>query len=80
MHISTIQLKNFKRFTDLRIEGISATAKLVILVGPNGCGKSSLFEGLFHFYRAQTGHGVNTDKDYSSRTRQFTRTGTRSVR
>ncbi len=65
MHISTIQLKNFKRFTDLRIEGIPATAKLVILVGPNGCGKSSLFEGLFHFYRAQTGHGVNTDKDYS---------------
>lgn len=65
MRVSSIHLKNFKRFTDLSIAGIPATAKLVILVGPNGCGKSSLFEGLFHHYRAQTGHGVNTDKTYA---------------
>lgn len=65
MRISTLQLKNFKRFTDLRIEGLPPTAKLVILIGPNGCGKSSLFEGLFQFYRGQTGHGYGGERDYS---------------
>jgi AAA15 family ATPase/GTPase len=65
MRVSSIRLKNFKRFTDLSIAGIPATAKLVILVGPNGCGKSSLFEGLFHHYRAQAGHGIGGEKDYA---------------
>ena len=65
MRISTLQLKNFKRFTDLKIEGIPASAKMVILVGPNGCGKSSVFEGLYQFYRAQSGHGIAADKTYA---------------
>jgi len=39
-------LKNFKRFVDLTIEGIPNTAKLIILVGPSGSGKSSLFEAI----------------------------------
>ncbi len=44
MKIKNIQIRNFKRFTDLKIEGIPETAKMVVLVGPNGCGKSSVFE------------------------------------
>ncbi len=46
MRIRSIHLKDFKRFTDLTIEGIPGTAKLVILVGPSGSGKSSLFDAI----------------------------------
>ena len=46
MRIRSIHLKGFKRFVDLTIEDIPATARLVILVGPSGSGKSSLFEAI----------------------------------
>ncbi len=46
MRIQSIQLQNFKRFTDLKIEGIPETAKLVLLIGANGSGKSSVFDAL----------------------------------
>ena len=45
MKIKSIQLKNFKRFTDLSIDGIPEHSKLVLLIGANGSGKSSLFDG-----------------------------------
>ena len=44
MRITSLQLKNFKRFTDLTIEGIPKEAKLVLLIGSNGSGKSSIFD------------------------------------
>lgn len=44
MKISKIQLTNFKRFNDLQIDNIPDTAKLVLLIGSNGSGKSSLFD------------------------------------
>ena len=46
MKIKLIKLKEFKRFTDLTIEGLPETAKLVVMIGPNGCGKSSVFDAL----------------------------------
>ncbi len=46
MKIKSIKLKDFKRFTDLSIEGLPETAKLVVMIGPNGCGKSSVFDAL----------------------------------
>ena len=64
MKIKSIHLQNFKRFTDLKIQNIPVTAKLVVLLGPNGCGKSSVFDA-FHYksyeYR-QIGH--HQDPDY----------------
>lgn len=44
MKIKSIHLENFKRFTDLKISEIPETAKLVLLIGSNGSGKSSLFD------------------------------------
>lgn len=64
MRISSIKLKNFKRFSDLHISEIPKTAKLVVIVGPNGCGKSSLFDALLHWYRSTAGLGINSDKAY----------------
>lgn len=56
MRIKEIKLNKFKRFTDLTISGIPATAKLVILVGPNGSGKTSVFEGMNHWYKYKGFH------------------------
>jgi energy-coupling factor transporter ATP-binding protein EcfA2 len=44
VQIREIRLQHFKRFTDLTISHIPADAKLVLLVGTNGCGKSSVFD------------------------------------
>jgi AAA15 family ATPase/GTPase len=44
MRITKLQLKNFKRFTDLTIDAIPKEAKLVLLIGSNGSGKSSIFD------------------------------------
>lgn len=51
MKIKSIQVKSFKRFTNLTIEDIPATAKAVVVVGPNGSGKSSLFDAMLHWHR-----------------------------
>ncbi len=44
MKINNFHLLNFKRFTDLQVTGIPCTAKLVLLIGSNGSGKSCVFD------------------------------------
>ncbi len=44
MRITEVHLKNFKRFTALSIDHIPADTKLVLLIGTNGSGKSSVFD------------------------------------
>ena len=46
MKIKNIKLQNFKKFSNLTIDNLSDTVKLVVLLGPNGCGKSSLIESM----------------------------------
>lgn len=46
MKIKTIKLQNFKKFSNLTIDNLPDTVKLVVLLGPNGCGKSSLIESM----------------------------------
>ena len=64
MRIRSIHLQNFKRFTDTLICDIPSEAKLVVVVGPNGCGKSSLFDALLHWYRSTVGFGRTNDELY----------------
>jgi len=46
--LKKVHLTNFKRFTDLTIDQIPATSKLVLLIGANGSGKSCVFDA-FNF-------------------------------
>lgn len=47
MRIKKIQLKNgYKRFFDLTIDLGEHPRKVIALVGPNGCGKSSVLDGM----------------------------------
>lgn len=47
MKIKKIQLKNgYKRFFDLTIDLGEHPKKIIALVGPNGCGKSSVLDGI----------------------------------
>ncbi len=44
MRITSVHLRNYKRFTDLKLTDIPQAARLVVMVGPNGSGKSSVFD------------------------------------
>ncbi|MCY4241026.1 MAG: AAA family ATPase [Rhodobacter sp.] len=53
MRIKRVELRDYKRFTHLEIPDIPETARLVVLVGPNGCGKSSVFDAFISKARAE---------------------------
>ncbi len=74
MRIRSIYLKDYKRFTNLTIEDIPDTAKLVILVGPSGSGKSSLFEAINAWGKER--NSVSFDPEYHKKDGQPT--GSRS--
>jgi len=63
MKIKSIKLNRFKRFSNLTISEIPETAKLIVLVGPNGSGKTSLFEAFNHWYKLNAGWGLDS-QDY----------------
>ena len=63
MKIKEVHLEKFKRFTDLTIKDISKDAKLVVLIGPNGCGKSSIFDAFKTWYRIN-GYNNGTNRMY----------------
>jgi predicted ATPase len=63
MRIERVGLKRFKRFHDLTIE-IPKRVRLVMLAGPNGCGKSSLFEAFKARHGIFSGLGLNWDITY----------------
>ena len=72
MRIRDIYLTGFKRFTDLTIEGIPDTAKLVILVGPSGSGKSALLDAINAWGKD---YGYGYDLEYYRKGGQSTNSG-----
>lgn len=66
MRIKRVELKSFKRFTRLIVEDIPETTKLVVLVGPNGSGKTSLLEAFNHYYKYY-GYNNHGDQNYLSK-------------
>ena len=64
MKLKMIQLRDFRRFTDLIVQSIPETVRLIILAGPNGCGKSSFFDALHIWRQVWSQRGFNWDADY----------------
>ncbi len=66
MRIENIHIRDFKRFHDLSVTNIPAMAKLVLLTGPNGSGKTSLFEA-FNFWMSFARGQHNFEAEYHVR-------------
>ena len=69
MKIKEVHIDKFKRFTNLTIKNIPQNAKLVMLLGPNGCGKSSLFDAFKTWYRIR-GYNYGSDDSYCKKDRK----------
>lgn len=64
MRISSLVIDKFRRFSSLRIEGLKQENRLVILAGPNGNGKSSLFDAIHLWSQLNGGTGWGGDGNY----------------
>ena len=65
MRIKKIQLKNgYKRFLDLTIDLGNEPKRIIALVGPNGCGKSSVFDGMLYQNNVHNTIGTTGAKNF----------------
>lgn len=65
MFIKKLYLKDYKRFHDLTIDLGNEPQRIVALVGPNGCGKSSVFDGMLYNNNSYNCIGKFGIKNYS---------------
>lgn len=70
MRIKEVHLKSFKRFTHTSIIDVPESARLVILTGANGIGKSCIFEALLKWKREKGGLGLSQDHLYYTKAQQ----------
>ena len=64
MRLRSAIIKEFKRFTNLTVQGIPETARLIMLAGPNGSGKSSFFDALLTWYKWTSRKHQSWESDY----------------
>ncbi len=64
MRFKSARLRNFKRFTDLTVERIPETTQLIVLYGPNGCGKSSFLDALKVWHDPDSETEFELEKEY----------------
>ena len=67
MKLSKIELKGFKRFNDLTIQDLPVTAKLVVMIGASGSGKSSVFDGFRTWTGWKDSRGTFYDASYHAK-------------
>lgn len=66
MKVKKLQLKNgYKRFFDLTIDLGENPKRIIALVGPNGCGKSSVLDGMLFHSNAYGQIGNKGGKDFN---------------
>jgi energy-coupling factor transporter ATP-binding protein EcfA2 len=64
MRLRSVELKNFKRFTNLQIDKIPDDARLVLMIGANGSGKSSVFDAFEFLTRGSRRGNFLQDNSY----------------
>lgn len=64
MRIKKLHLNKYKRFHDLTIDLGDNPKRIVALVGPNGCGKSSIFDAMLFLKNTYRQIGSSGRKDY----------------
>lgn len=66
MKVKKIRLKNgYRRFHDLTIDLGDTPQRIIALVGPNGCGKSSVIDGMLFIHNSHGNIGDKGTKDYN---------------
>ena len=65
MRLKKVHLNQYKRFWDLTIDLGDNPSRIVALVGPNGCGKSSVFDAMLYTVNAYSFIGNSGRKDYT---------------
>jgi predicted ATPase len=66
MRLQSVRIREFKRFHDLSVTDIPEAVRLVILTGPNGSGKTSLFEA-FNYWMSFLRGQNSFEAEYHSR-------------
>lgn len=64
MKIKKITLSKYKRFQSLTIDLGDNPERIIALVGPNGCGKSSVFDGMLFYNNWHNMIGNKGNKDF----------------
>ena len=64
MKVKKLVLNEFKRFKKLTIDLGDSPKRIVALVGPNGCGKSSVFDAFLAFANCYETIGRHGFRDY----------------